>query len=77
MEHNSNLKQRFKYLAGAITGFSIGVAGFLVLFKIIILDNTLPADELAPGIVALASLINGVLFAVAGRAIQRYLNKED
>jgi hypothetical protein len=77
MESNSNLRAPsqagVRNKIGMITGFMLGVAGFLILFKIIILDNTSPQDELAPGVVVLASLINGVLFALAARALQRYL----
>jgi len=34
-----------KNKAGKIIGFIIGMAGFLLLFKVIILDTTPPADE--------------------------------
>jgi hypothetical protein len=59
-----------KNKTGKISGFVIGVAGFLLLFKIIFLVNIPPEDELAPGIVVLASILNGVLFAYVGSLIQ-------
>jgi len=65
-----------KNKAGIIIGFILGVAGFLLLFKLIILDNTSPEDELAPGVVLLAAIFNGFLFAFIGRAIQRRLEKK-
>ncbi len=65
-----------KSKAGMAVGFILGVSGFLFLFKIIILDKTSPEDELAPGIVVLAALLNGVLFAFIARAIQRRLERK-
>lgn len=79
MESNNDFKTPSRYgvksKAGIIIGFIAGVAGFLVLFKIIILDNTPPEDELAPGAVVLASLFAGVLLAQVGRLVQRYFEK--
>jgi hypothetical protein len=60
---------------GKIIGFLLGVTGFLLMFKIIVLDNTPPSDELAPGIVVIASILNGVLFAFIGSLIQNYFIK--
>ena len=65
-----------KNKAGRISGFVLGVAGFLLLFKLIILDNTPPEDELAPGAVVIASLLNGLLFAFVGHRIQNFLGKK-
>lgn len=65
-----------KNKVGLISGFVLGVSGFLFLFKVIILDTTPPSDELAPGIVVLASLLNGFLFAFIGSRIQNYLVKK-
>jgi hypothetical protein len=65
-----------KNKAGIISGFIIGVTGFLLMFKIIFLDNIPPADELAPGIVVLASVLNGLLFAFIGSLIQNYFMKK-
>ena len=62
-----------KNKAGIIGGFIIGLTGFLLLFKLLFLDNIPPEDELAPGIVVLASIFNGVLFAFMGHAVQKYL----
>ena len=56
---------------GIITGFILGVTGFLLMFKIIFLDNISPADELAPGIVVFASVLNGLLFAFIGSQVQK------
>jgi hypothetical protein len=60
-----------KNKAGIISGFILGVAGFLFMFKVIFLDNIAPADELAPGIVVIASILNGVIFAFMGSLIQK------
>ena len=59
-----------------IGGFILGLTGFLLLFKFLFLDNIPPADEIAPGIVVLASLLNGLLFAFAGQRIQNSLEKK-
>jgi hypothetical protein len=64
-----------KNMAGKIIGFAIGMAGFLFLFKILILDKTSPADELAPGMVMIMAVMSGVLFGFAGNLMQNYLRK--
>ena len=64
-----------KNKTGIIGGFVIGVAGFLLAFKLIILDAVPPSDELAPGIVMLAAFFNGFLFASAGHSIQQHLRQ--
>jgi NhaP-type Na+/H+ or K+/H+ antiporter len=61
---------------GILSGFVAGVAGFLLLFKLIVLDKVSPEDELAPGIVVIASVLNGVLFAFIGSRIQHYFMKK-
>lgn len=61
---------------GFISGFVLGVTSFLFLFKVIVLDHTPPSDELAPGIVVLASIMNGFLFAFIGSRIQNYFLKK-
>ncbi len=38
-----------KNKTGIFIGFVLGTAGFLLLFKVIFLDNIPPEDELAPG----------------------------
>ena len=65
-----------KNKAGIISGFILGVAGFLLMFKVIFLDNISPADELAPGIVVIASVLNGFLFSFIGSLIQNYFVKK-
>ena len=65
-----------KSKAGILIGFVVGLTGFLFLFKVIVLDHVPPEDELAPGIVVLASILSGVLFAFAGRSIQNYFGKQ-
>ena len=60
---------------GLISGFVVGVAGFLFLFKIIFLENIPPGDELAPGIVVFAAVLNGLLFAFIGSQVQHYFGK--
>lgn len=62
-----------KNAVGKIAGFVIGMAGFLLLFKVIILDRTSPADELAPGIVMIAAVISGLLFGFVGAKLQQYV----
>ena len=64
-----------KNTVGKLSGFVLGVAGFLFLFKLIVLNNVPPEDELAPGIVILASIMNGCLFAFIGSRIQNKLSK--
>lgn len=61
---------------GVLSGFVLGVVGFLVMFKFVFLDRIPPSDELAPGIVVLASIFNGVLFAFFGHVIQDRLGKK-
>lgn len=43
------------------------------MFKLIFLDNNPPSDELAPGIVVIAAIMNGLVFAFVGSAVQIYL----
>ena len=64
-----------KNKAGKISGFIVGVTGFLLLFKFVVLDNTPPSDELAPGIVVIASFLNGLLFGFIGSRIQNFFRK--
>jgi hypothetical protein len=66
-----------KNKAGVIIGFILGVAGFLMLFKVIFLNNVTPEDELAPGIVVIASVLNGLLFAYIGSLIQNRLRRRE
>ena len=65
-----------KNKVGIISGFVLGVTSFLLMFKLIFLDNIPPADELAPGIVVIASVLNGLLFAFVGSIIQNYFVKK-
>jgi hypothetical protein len=65
-----------KNKAGKISGFVVGVTGFLLMFKLIFLDQIPPADELAPGMVVIASVFNGLLFAFIGSLIQNYSGKK-
>lgn len=62
--------------AGILGGFVFGMAGFLLMFKLFVLDQIPPSDELAPGIVVLASVFNGLLFAFVGHRIQHHLLKK-
>jgi len=64
-----------RYKSGFIGGFVVGMIGFLLMFKLIILDRIPPSDELAPGIVVFASMMNGVLCAFVGNLIQNRLRK--
>jgi hypothetical protein len=65
-----------KNKTGRIIGFVAGMAGFLGLFKIIILDNTPPEDELAPGAVLILSILSGLLLGYAGNLLQNYFEKK-
>lgn len=65
-----------KNKAGIIIGFITGVAGFLLLFKILFLDKIPREDELAPGLVVLAAVFNGLFFAFIGSLIQNYLDRK-
>ena len=65
-----------KNKAGKIIGFIIGMAGFLLLFKVFILDTTPPADELAPGIVVIAAIVSGIVFAFAGNLLQNRMSRK-
>ena len=61
---------------GKISGFILGMAGFLLLFKIIFLNHIPPGDELAPGVVLLAAIVSGIVFAFIGSRIQsRFVKK--
>jgi hypothetical protein len=60
-----------KNKVGKLSGFVLGVAGFLLMFKLIVLVNIPPKDELALGIVVLAAILNGFLFAFIGSRIQK------
>lgn len=60
---------------GMASGFVIGLAGFLLMFKLFLLDNIPREDEVPPGIVVVVSILNGSLFANAGYSIQNYLKK--
>lgn len=62
-----------KNKTGKLIGFILGVTTFLLLFKVLVLDNTNPADELAPGMVVIAAVINGVLFGFIGNLLQNRL----
>jgi tetrahydromethanopterin S-methyltransferase subunit E len=64
-----------KNKTGIIGGFAFGMIGFLLMFKLIFLDNIPPSDELAPGIVVFASIVNGLLFAFIGYLIQNRFGK--
>lgn len=61
-----------KNKVGIIGGFILGAAGFLFLFKLLVLDRTNPADELAPGMVVIAALISGLACAFIVSKLQRY-----
>jgi hypothetical protein len=64
-----------KNKTGKITGFITGMAGFLLIFKLAILDHTAPSDELAPGIVVIVSVFSGLACAWAGSLIQKNLKR--
>lgn len=59
-----------KNITGKLIGFILGVAGFLYLFKVFVLVHIPPEDELAPGVVVLASVFSGLFFAFVGNFLQ-------
>ena len=59
-----------------ISGFILGMAGFLLLFKLIFLVRIPPSDEIAPGIVVIASILSGVFFAFTASRIHHYFVKK-
>lgn len=61
---------------GIVGGFVFGMAGFLLTFKLFVLDRIPPSDELAPGMVVLTSFFNGLLFAFVGHWIQHHFRKK-
>jgi hypothetical protein len=61
---------------GIVLGFALGVAGFLLLFKIIFLVRIAPSDELAPGIVVGIAILCGLGLAFIGSLIQDRLSKK-
>jgi hypothetical protein len=65
-----------KNKTGIMSGFALGTAGFLIMFKLIFLDAIPPEDEVPPIIVVIASILNGLLVAFAGYFIQNYFGKK-
>lgn len=66
-----------KNKAGKITGFILGTAGFLFIFKLLFLQHVPPEDELAPGIVLMTALLVGLLFSFIGSITQSVLVKKE
>jgi hypothetical protein len=60
---------------GKIAGFIIGVSSFLFLFKILLLDHIPPEDEVPPGVVVFAAVLNGFLLAFVGHLVQDYMTR--
>ncbi|WP_346237226.1 hypothetical protein ABDK00_011650 [Niabella insulamsoli] len=56
-------------------GFIIGCAGFLFIFKFVLLKRIPPSDEVAPGLVVLTSLLVGFLFSFLGSRFQKHLER--
>ena len=65
-----------KNKTGIICGFVLGLTVFLLMFKLIFLDHITPEDEIAPGLVVIAAVLNGLLFAFVGYLIQNYFGKK-
>jgi hypothetical protein len=65
-----------KNKTGILGGFVLGMGGFLLMFKVIVLDSIPPSDEVPPGFVMLAAIFAGVFFAFVGYLIQRRFGKE-
>lgn len=66
-----------KNKTGKIIGFVLGAAGFSFLFKVFILEKHSPEDELAPGIVLIAAIITGLVFAYVGNLVQKSIEKNN
>lgn len=60
-----------------ISGFVLGLVGFLLVFKVFVLPTIPPNDEIAPGMVLIAAILNGFLFAFIGSLIQKYLRHKN
>ncbi len=60
---------------GSIIGFVTGFAGFLLLFKVFILENIPKEDEVPPGLVLIAAIVTGGLFAFLANRLLKYLGK--
>lgn len=60
-----------------ISGFALGLVGFLLVFKVFVLPTIPPNDEIAPGMVLIAAILNGFLFAFIGSLIQKYLRHKN
>jgi Na+/proline symporter len=54
-----------------LVGFVLGLAGFLLLFKIFFLPNIPPEDEVPPIVVVLAAIVNGFLFGYIAYLFQK------
>lgn len=65
-----------KNKVGKIGGFILGLIGFLLMFKVLFLARIPPEDELAPGAVVFAAVLNGLLFAFVGSLTQNYFEKK-
>ncbi|WP_420150680.1 hypothetical protein [Spirosoma sp.] len=59
-----------------IIGFVIGLAGFLLLFKLFALPHIPREDEVAPGLVVVAAVLTGLVIGFAGHLIQNLLLKK-
>ena len=60
---------------GKTGGFLLGVTSFLLAFKLLVLDRISPDDELAPGVVVLLAILNGILFGYLGNFLQNRENR--
>ena len=65
-----------KNKTGIISGFVVGMAGFLLMFKLFFLDNIPPEDEVPPGMVVIAAIMTGLVFAYVGYLIQNYFRRK-
>lgn len=64
-----------KIKIAAFIGFAIGMVGFLAFFKVFILVNIPPEDEIAPGLVLLTSIVVGLIFAYFASIIVKRWSK--
>lgn len=64
-----------KQKLGKIGGFIVGLSSFLFSFKVFVLPSIPPNDEIAPGAVLIAAILNGFLFGFIGSLLQKYLQR--
>ena len=65
-----------KNKTGKIIGFVLGMAGFLVLFRMFVLVRIPPEDEIPPGAVMFTAVLAGLFFAFIGNLLQDHFGRK-